>query len=179
MMTKSTLNTAVLVSLLSLAVSACGFHLRGNIPLPDGIKKMFVQSPQGSFKETLEDVIVNTGGEVQASRGAADVILVVEEAKSDRTIGTLDQRGKVDSYNVVFTVSYVLRDKAGKELRSSSLQESRRYNFNPEQVIESESEEADLLADMEQDIALRIVRQLSTVTDLDYEDDATQDEAGS
>jgi len=173
MIKTSTFKQAAVVSLLSLTLSACGFHLRGNIPLPDGIKKMFVQSPQGSFKETLEDVINNTGGEIQSARGAADVVLVIKDARSDRTIGTLDQRGKVDSYNVVFTVDYVLNDREGKELRKASLQESRRYNFNPEQVIESESEEADLLADMEQDIALRIVRQLSTVTDLDYEGDSS------
>ena len=170
MITKSTLKTSLLISALALTLTACGFHLRGNIPLPDGIKNMFVQAPQGTFKDTLEDVLTNAGGNIQASRGGGDVVLVVQQAQSDRTIGTLDDRGKVNSYNLIFTVKYVLNDREGKQLRTATLQESRRYNFNPEQVIESESEEADLLSDMEQDIALRVVRQLSTVTDLDYDE---------
>jgi LPS-assembly lipoprotein len=159
-----------LIAALALVLTACGFHLRGNIPLPDGIKNMFVEAPQGSFKDTLEDVITNAGGNIQSARSGGDVVLVVQQAKSDRTIGTLDERGKVNSYNLILTVKYVLNDRQGKQLRTATLQESRRYNFNPEQVIESESEEADLLANMEQDIALRVVRQLSTVTDLDYQD---------
>lgn len=164
----STLRNAALALGLALVLSACGFHLRGNIPLPDGIKNMFIQVPEGTFKEQLEDVLVNAGADIQSSRSGADVVLRVTSAKSDRTVGTLDQRGKADSYNLVFTVSYVLLDSEGKNLRNVSLSETRRYNFNPEQVIESESEEADLLADMEQDVALRMVRQLSSVTDLDY-----------
>ncbi len=168
MINKSTLKSVFLLTAVAVTLSACGFHLRGSIPLPEGIKNMFVQAPQGSFKDQLEDVINNGGGEVQDSRGASDVVLVIKEARSDRRVGTLDQRGKVDSYDVIFTVSYVLNDKEGKELRDATITETRRYNFNPEQVIESESEEADLIEDMEQDVALRIVRQLSTVTDLDY-----------
>lgn len=163
-----TLKTLMLLATLAVTMSACGFHLRGNIPLPEGIKNMFVQAPKGSFRDQLEDVIASAGGDLKPSRKSADVILVVQEARSDRTVGTLDERGKVNSYNVVFTVKYALRDSDGNSLREATLSESRRYNFNPEQVIESESEEADLLADMEQDISLRIVRQLSTVTDLDY-----------
>jgi LPS-assembly lipoprotein len=164
----STLRNAALAFGLALTLSACGFNLRGNIPLPEGIKNMFLQAPQGTFKEQLEDLLINAGANIKEGKGGADVIVRVTEARSDRTVGTLDQRGKADSYNLVFTVTYVLEDSEGKNLRSATLSETRRYNFNPEQVIESESEEADLLADMEQDVALRMVRQLSSVTDLDY-----------
>ena len=39
------------------------------------------------------------------------------------------------------------------------------YNFDPSLVVQSESEEAELLEDMEEQASLRIVRQLSTITD--------------
>jgi outer membrane lipopolysaccharide assembly protein LptE/RlpB len=45
------------------------------------------------------------------------------------------------------------------------LVETRQYNFDPERVIESEAEEAELQESMAQEIALRIVRQLSSITD--------------
>lgn len=170
MVTINTSRSAFLVLLVALTVSACGFHLRGNIPLPDGIKNMHLASPAGTFKEQLEDVLTNAGANVRAGKAGTDVTLRIIEARSDRTVGTLDERGKANSYNLVFSVKYRLDDAEGNLLRDATLSETRRYNFNPEQVIESESEEADLLEDMEQDVALRIVRQLSTVTDLDFQD---------
>ena len=150
---------------LAVTLTACGFHLRGNIPLPDGIKHMYIQAQAGTFKDQLELILVNAGAEIAGSASLADVVLNIQEAESDRTVGTLDERGKANSFNLNFSVKYRLEDPAGKKIRKTSLKETRRYDFDPELVIESESEEADLLLDMQQDIALRIVRQLSSVTD--------------
>lgn len=160
-MLRNTLLLAVFASL-----TACGFHLRGNIPLSEGIKNMFVIAPDGTFKDQLEEVLVKAGAEIAANQAGADVILNVVRADSQRKVGTLDERGKVSSYNFQFNVHYSLNDPDDEFIRVlTKLRESRRYDFNPELVLESESEEAELLSSMEQDIALRMVRQLSTITD--------------
>ncbi|MBT8114701.1 MAG: hypothetical protein KJP04_04945 [Arenicella sp.] len=159
------LRTLTLI-LLTATVSACGFHLRGNIPLPSGIQNMYVAAPAGTFKDQLEDVLSNSGAKFASNAAGADVVLSISKAATGRTVGTLDDRGKADSYNLRFEVEYTLDAADGKQLRDASLYEMRRYNFDPELVIESEEEEAELQADMEQAISLRIVRQLSTVSDL-------------
>ena len=152
------------VLLLAITLTACGFHLRGNIPLPKNIQNMYVQGPDGTFKDKLEDVLTNSGATIAPSALAADVVVNITEATSSRDVGTLDERGKVDSYNLVFRVRYSLDDTQGKVVReSTSLRESRQYDFDPELVVESESEEQQLQTSMEEDIALRMVRQLSTV----------------
>lgn len=166
-MQKNQLRLSMLLVLVSLMISSCGFHLRGNIPLPDSIKQMYVDAANGSFKEQLVPILENGGATIVSSEGGADSVLRILETTANRTIGTLDSRGKANSYDVVFTVKYRFDDAAGKMLREASLQEQRRYNFNPEQVVESESEEQHLIEEMEEAIALRIVRQLSTVTDLE------------
>ena len=85
---------------------------------------------------------------------------------SDRTIGTLDERGKVNSYNVRFRVSYNFLDTNGRAIRpTANLTETRRYDFDEQLVVESESEEEELRKDLEESIALRVVRKLSSVTD--------------
>lgn len=156
---------ALLTLVLAITLSACGFHLRGNIPLPDGIKHMYIQAPASTFKDKLELILINAGAEIAGAASIADVVLNITETETDRTVGTLDERGKANSFNLNFSVKYRLEDPTGKKIRKTSLKETRRYDFDPELVVESESEEADLLLDMEQDIALRIVRQLSSVTD--------------
>lgn len=155
---------ALLALLVTALLTSCGFHLRGNIPLPDGIKNMYLVAPKGTFSEQLSASLTRGGAEIASNRAAAAVILNVTEARSDRTVGTLDERGRADSYNLVFTASYTLNDPEGKQIRSESLTESRRYQFDPALVIESEAEEADLLEEMEQAMSLRIVRQLSSMT---------------
>lgn len=153
------------VILLAASLTACGFHLRGNIPLPAGIQNMFMDAPEGTFKEVLTEVLTNAGGQLNSVAEGADVILSITNAATNRSVGTLDERGKADSYNLRFKVSYVLSSPEQETIRKASLVETRRYNFNPEQVLESESEEEELQSDMEEAIALRMVRQLSSMTD--------------
>jgi len=163
-MLKNLTHAAVIV-LITTTISACGFHLRGNIPLSDGIKNMFVVAPDGTFKDQLERILTRAGAEPASVKSGADVILNVTDASVQRTIGTLDDRGKANSYNLIFSVQYSLDGSNGEKVRpSTSIIESRRYNFDPNQVVESEAEEAELLEAMEEEVSLRIVRQLSTVT---------------
>lgn len=156
----------VSVVLVLFTLTACGFHLRGNIPLADSLKNMYVVAPDGSFKDQLEEVLTSAGAQLASNKASADVILNISSASSDRTVGTIDERGKANSYNLIFKVVYTLDDPEGDAIRARTvISDFRRYAFDPELVLESESEEAELLGDMEQDAALRIVRQLSTITD--------------
>ena len=157
-------NNLIAALLMAVVLNACGFHLRGNIPLPDELKNMFVRAPDGTFKEGLKDILENAGAVLAANEAGSDVILNISKANTTRTVGTLDERGKANSYNFLFTVGYELVDPQGTIIREAVLTESRRYNFDPELILESESEEADLQENMEQDISLRIVRQLSSIT---------------
>jgi len=155
----------VSISVLMLTLTACGFHLRGNIPLPAGMDTLFVKAPTGSFKNKLEQVLQNAGATIATSKAGAKATIQITKMELSNEVGTLDERGKANSYTLVLMVSYKLVDPEGIEHRQANLVERRRYNFNPEQVIESESEERELKIDMEQSIALRIIRQLSVMAD--------------
>lgn len=149
-------------------LSACGFHLRGNIPLSDGLKNMYVSAPKGSFKDLLIDRLEKLGVTIAETPAAADAILDIRKASSSRSVGTLDGIGKVSSYNIRFNVNYVLLDINESPIRPlKKLSDSRRYDFDPDQVVESESEEAELLEDIEQEVVLKIIRQLAAITDYD------------
>ena len=150
---------------LSLAVAACGFHLRGNVPLPSSIQRMYIQGPEGGLKDALQDLLGNNGAIIAPTILSADAVLNLREVISNRRVGTLDERGKVNSYNLNLRVRYSLDDPQGKLIRTpTKLMETRQYDFDPELVLESESEEAQLIGSMEEAIALRMIRQLATVS---------------
>ena len=157
---------------LALILTACGFHLRGNIPLSDSIKNMFLNAPEGTFKQVLEQGLTRQGAILSASKGAADVVLIILTADTDRSIGTLDERGKANSFDLQLKVDYRLETSDGVVIRDvTKLLESRRYDFDPQFVVESEAEERELLESMEEEIVLRIVRQLATVTEIDTKEE--------
>ena len=157
----------VLVTLLGLTVASCGFHLRGNIPLSDGIKNLSVTAPNGPFSDKLAKRLVNLGANLVEPE-VADAFLNIESVISNRDVGTLDERGKVNSYDVKLVARYTIEDAAGQAIRPKSvIRESRRYNFDPDTVIESESEEADLIEDMEDAAVLKLIRRLASITDFD------------
>jgi LPS-assembly lipoprotein len=161
------LSRVLIILLMSMSLSSCGFHLRGNIPLPEIIKNMFVKAPEGTFKDGIEDVLTNAGAELATTQEGADVILVVMTADTRRDVGTLDERGLANSYDLTFTVRYQMVDQGGEVVRETkTVRERRRFDFDPNLVVETESEERELQEDMEQDVALKIVRQLSTMTRL-------------
>jgi len=157
---------------LALILTACGFHLRGNIPLSDSIKNMFLNAPEGTFKQVLEQGLTRQGAVLSASKGAADVVLIILKADTDRSVGTLDERGKANSFDLKLKVDYRLETSDGLVIRDvTKLLESRRYDFDPQFVVESEAEERELLESMEEEIVLRIVRQLATVTEIDSKEE--------
>lgn len=163
-----TLFRLILVISFAGMIAACGFHLRGNIPLSDGIKNMYVKGAESNFKTLLEERLTALGADLAGNQKAAKVVLDVTNIAHDRSVGTLDERGKANSYNVELAVTYRLLDKSGKQIRSSTtVRESRRYNFDPLAVVESESEEAELRQNMEQEAVLKVVRQLASITDAD------------
>ena len=157
----------VMVVVLAVGLTACGFHLRGNIPLSDGIKNLAVTGPDGRFKEVLEKRLVGLGANLLETE-AADVILDLTKVETKRTVATLDERGKANSYNIRLRVNYTLKDASGKAIRPlGRVNESRRYDFDAASVIEAESEEVDLIEDMEDEAVLKLIRRLASITDFD------------
>lgn len=156
---------------LALVLSACGFHLRGNIPLSDSIKNMYLNAPEGTFKQELERGLTRQGAVLSASKEAADVVLTITKVDSDRTVGTLDERGKANSFNLLLKVNYNLKTSDNKIIRKlTKLVEVRRYDFDPQFVVETELEEVELLESMEEEIVLRIVRQLAVITEIESQE---------
>lgn len=150
----------------TLFMSACGFHLRGNLPLPETLSELFLKAPRGSFEDVLAETIETAGATIVETKSDAKAVLRIARADLEREVGTLDDRGKANSYDLRLKVKYVLETLEGEKVKSGKISENRRYDFDSSQIIDTDSEEQELREDMEQDIALRIVRQLTTVTDL-------------
>jgi len=153
---------ALLLICLSVSVTACGFHLRGSASLAQSAKLIHITAPHGSFELELKDALSRSGAQLSNDSSVSDWNVVISQARHRREIGTLDDFGTVNSFRLVFTVTYRIVNGQGEFIKApQALSENRQYVYNPSEVVETEFEETALRVGMEKDISLRIVRQLS------------------
>jgi LPS-assembly lipoprotein len=155
---------------LALALSACGFHLRGEgghytLPFPT----MYVGLPESSpLAIDLKRNIRANGGTtvVKDAKDAAGVIEVLSDPEKTRSksILSLNSNGRVRqyllSYNIVFRV---LDNKGNVLLDHTQLTLTRPIDFNETQLLAKEQEEALLYRDMQTDLVQQMMRRLAAI----------------
>lgn len=151
------------VLLISALVSACGFHLRGKLPLPDQLSIIAVSSTDQDVKKEMVKALEASGAQVVADEAGARALLDMYVVNFTRRVRTINTRGKVTGYILRYDVSYRVVDEAGEELRDARLALQRDYNFDPNQVLQAEAEEEALKEDMIEELTQRIMRQLVTI----------------
>jgi len=152
------------VLVISALVSGCGFHLRGSIPLPDELKVIAVSSQNAELREEMVSALEAAEAEVVADATTARAVLDLYQVDFERTVRTIDTRGKVTGYNLRYVVRYRVVNAEGQELRAARLAIKRDFNFDPGQVLQAEKEEEALREDMLSQLSQRIMRQLVTIS---------------
>ena len=153
----------LLIVLLITLTSACGYHLRGQLPMSESTNVIFVDARQGEFTRDLTAQLTSSGAAIVDDATAAKITLKIDDLRLERRASTLDARGKANSYSLVYTVNYSVIGADEKALQANSLQESRNYTFDATQILQQEREEEALEEDMRKELVIRLVRQLSVL----------------
>ena len=159
-----------LVLAVSLTVSACGFHLRGDgghytLPFPT----MYVGLPESSPLAVDLKRNINANGSttvVKTAKEADGIIEVISnpEKTKTKTILSLDNNGRVRQYLLQYTILFRVIDKQGKELLGPTpISLSRPIDFNDTQLLAKEQEEALLYKDMQTDLVQQMMRRIAAI----------------
>lgn len=149
------------ILLLALGLAGCGFQLRGAASLP--FERLYIEGAQ--------DITVNLARSIRPS--ATQVVSKVEDAQAilqilnesrERRILSLDRAGRVSEFQLLYRVSFRVRDTGGRDLLAPQLIELRReMTYSDSDRLAKEAEEAVLYRDMQNDAAQQIVRRLGAV----------------
>ncbi len=145
-------------------LTACGFHLRGKLPIPDSIKTISVQSEDRDLRTKLVEALSFSGATVVESPSDALALLDLKNVRYEREVLTIDDRGKVTGYILRYRARFTLTSAEGESLRQSALVTRRDFNFDPDLILQAEIEEESLRQDMLTDLTQQILRQIATVT---------------
>jgi LPS-assembly lipoprotein len=154
-----------------LLLTACGFHWAGSRPLPPALAAVYIDvvTPYRVSKPPLEQALSSRlqrrGARLVGTLGAARTILRVSELKESREVLSVDPFGKAVEYKLTTRVQYLLVEGGAVLVPPDTIQVSRDYSFNAQQVLAKEAEELRLQTFMQDELAelllLRIEAQLA------------------
>jgi len=162
-MTILSVRRVLVLILCGLALSACGFHLRGPQPLP--FAKLYLEMNQYSdLAAAIKRQVATSGSTKVVNRlEDADVRLVVVRDNKEKHILSLTATGTVREYELRQYFSFRLIDNKGSEVMPlNQIYIFRTVSFATGQELAKEQEEALLYRDMENDLVQQLMRRLAT-----------------
>jgi LPS-assembly lipoprotein len=150
--------------LITVAVAACGFHLRGVRELP--FESIFLNAGANSAlsAELARNIRVGTSTKVVADRASAGAVLDIIGETRDREILSLNAQGRAAEYTLRYRLSFKVHDNKGHEfIPATEIAVKRDISFNDSEVLAKESEETLMYRDMQTDLVQQILRRLATV----------------
>jgi len=155
---------AVLLLIYSVALlSGCGFHLRGDIDLPEEMSEVTLAGthPNGELGVAVRNGFARLGGQVVDSGSGARSVLVITQDSYSRRVLSVDSIGQANEYELAYTLGFRLDDADGAiRVVQQSINLRRQYRFDPNLTLSKADEEARLVREMRQDAARQLLRRL-------------------
>lgn len=149
---------------VAVALSACGFHLRGKPDLP--FKSIYLNvSPTSQLGVELKRYLKASGIVVVDDKKDAEATFQLLAESREKKILTLNTLGRVREYVLFQRTRFSVTDKEGKILvPPSEIVLKRDITYNEQQELSKQAEEALLYQDMQSDLVQQIVRRMSAIT---------------
>jgi LPS-assembly lipoprotein len=149
----------LLALLAAIALSGCGFHLRGAASLPFSTISVPTETPLGV--ELQRNIAAATNAKLVPQDANPDAVLAILGETREKLILSLNAQGRVREYELRYVVAFrAYAPKGGEYVPSDRIVLSRAITFN-DQVLAKEAEEELLYAEMRSDMVQLITRRLA------------------
>ncbi len=153
----------LLLLLVALMVSSCGFHLRGTQSMEASLSDIYIVSADrfGSFYQNLVRTFNQSDIAVTDSPAESEYQLTIgRERNTKRAIGTT-KTISVAEYEIRVEVSIGLLSSSGEVVIPQTIVGTERtYRFDSVSLVGSNAEEALLLEEMKIDLVAQILRRV-------------------
>ncbi len=154
---------AVSAVVLALALSACGFHLRNAVKLPEDLGPVRVVSsdPYSPLNQALAQALSRIGAPPAAENATeAATLEVISEKWGSRPI-SIDELGRAQEYSLRYAVVFGLRAANGDDVvPQQTIELSRDYISSPVNPTGAEGEQELLAKEMRREMVASILRRI-------------------
>jgi LPS-assembly lipoprotein len=143
----------------ALALTACGFQMRGLTNL--SFKYLYMQSHNLSITKELKKSLEVNGVTIVTDQQKADLMLELLSEESDKKILSLSGGGKVKEYELTYRVNFRMRDPSSELWGETQTIEKRRdFSYDDSELLAKQFEEVRLFDDMRSFAVQEIMRKL-------------------
>ena len=128
---------------LATLLTACGFHLHGEMPLAPPLHHMYLQAhdPYGSLARDLQGYLKMSNVELASSPENANTILVILKDENLQQLQSVSGTQQTRQYELKVNVVFEINDTKGRTLVSpQTLSESRTITIQSNQILGSSNE---------------------------------------
>lgn len=154
-----------LLLLLTLLITSCGFHLRGEVALPSDMQRVFIQTddPYGWLARGLAEYLKSSGTYIaNSAQGATMTIKILHLDKSQQLLsvsGTQQTR----QYNLVLSATFELLNSTGKTVTTPQVvTEIRVLTVAANQILGGSNEADNLYEQMHQPLVYDIISRVAS-----------------
>lgn len=133
----------LIIVVFAFWLSACGYHLRGAVDLPEGLKNTYLEGASMQLREQFRKALRSSSGQLASTPdGAGAVIRIFGERSSQRAL-SLSARGRSNELELYYRLEYELLGTGDRVLMARQPLEIKREYFNNQQeIIAKDNEEA-------------------------------------
>lgn len=153
------------IGLTLLLLTGCGFHLRGQVALPDTCQPVAINdnSHDTLLAQRLRSQLHAQGIRITANPQQARLILELSDSRFERSQANLSSNTQWRQYTLRYQVTLQVKNHQQQMLSPRSVISSVRYTAeNPNQLLGSRHETRTLQQEMRQELAVKVLDHFNT-----------------
>ena len=151
----------ITVLLTTSLISACGWHLRGNINLPQDLNSLHVVS-QDQYSELTRDLkeVISKNNITLSDSTSADYSIELLEERNQRRAASVGGNGLASEYELTLEVDYTISRGDQLLLPKTTARATRSYDYDQNQVLGSNQEQQVIERELRFELLQNILRRL-------------------
>ena len=144
-----------------LLLTACGFHLRGQVGM--SFQSIYLTAPNlnSPFVNELRRNLVANKVSLASGAEQSDVVLNIVSEYTEKQVLSLGGDGRVNEYRLIYRVSLRAYNQQQEWIPAEDMSLRRDFSYDDTQILAKEAEETLLYQSMRTDMVQQIVRRLS------------------
>jgi LPS-assembly lipoprotein len=154
----------IFIVVFAFYLTACGFHLRGALDLPAGLKDVYLDGGSDMFRDQFKRVMETSSVQLANSPEHAGLIVHIFNEDNRRQILSLSSGGAANEFELGYNVQFEVLDSHSKVLLPRESMDVKRDYFNNQQaIIAKDNEEMTIRGEMYQQAVRGIVSRIRVV----------------
>ncbi|MGR8933773.1 MAG: LPS-assembly lipoprotein LptE [Gammaproteobacteria bacterium] len=130
---------------LALLLTACGFHMRGTMLLPEAMQNIYLENASSTLATEVKKTLKFSNAKIVSSKQSAGVIIKIVNEQF-RTISlSISSHGKTNEFELFYSLDFEILDAEGKILQPKKNMIITRSYFNDQTQVLAKGNEATLL----------------------------------